>query len=298
MNTTYILQQILNGLLLGSLYALVAIGFSMIYGIVRLINFAHGDVAMLGAYATLGLFVYLGLPFPVTIVMVIVFGFLIGLLIDAVGFRPMRHAPQVTGFITSLALSIFIQNASLLGFGTQQKNFTLPEYLLVPLVWGSFSIRILDLIVLAASVTVMAMLVLFVHRTKMGIAMRATAENLTVARLMGIDVNRTIMLTFGISCALAAIAGLFWAAKFGQIDPLMGFVPGLKAFLAAVIGGVGSLAGAMLGGFMLGMAEVLLVGFLPPEFSTFRDGLVFSVLILFLLFKPNGLLGRSMETRA
>ena len=296
--SSYILQQILNGLLLGSLYALVAIGFSMIYGIVRLINFAHGDVAMLGAYATLGLFVGLGLPFPVTFLMVAVFGFLIGIAIDTIGFRPMRHAPQVTRFITSLALSIFIQNASLMGFGTQPKNFSLPDFLLAPLAWGNFSVRILDLIVLTASVAIMAILVLFVHRTKMGIAMRATAENLPVARLMGIDVNRIIMLTFGLSCSLASIAGLFWAAKFGQIDPLMGFVPGLKAFLAAVIGGVGSLAGAMLGGFMLGMAEVLLVGLLPPEYSSFRDGMVFSALILFLLFKPNGLLGRSMETRA
>ncbi len=296
--TAYILQQLLNGLLLGSLYALVAIGFSMIYSIVRLINFAHGDVAMLGAYATLGLFVGLGLPFPVTFLMVAIFGFLIGVVIDAVGFRPMRHAPQVTGFITSLALSILIQNAGLMGFGTQPKNFQLPDFLLTSLTWGNFSVRILDVIVLASSVAVMAVLVLFVHKTKMGIAMRATAENLPVARLMGINVNLTIMLTFGLSCALAAIAGLFWAARFGQIDPLMGFVPGLKAFLAAVIGGVGSLAGAMLGGFMLGMAEVLLVGFLPPEYSSFRDGLVFSALILFLLFKPNGLLGRSMETRA
>jgi len=287
----YIIEQLKNGLVLGSMYALVAIGFTMIYGILRLINFAHGDIAMIGAFVTLGL-VALGVPWPVLAVMVLACGAGVGIMVEKVGFRPMRGAPQVTGFIASLAISILIQNLGIIIFTAQPRNFFLPEYIQKIINIGALSIRILDVIIILSSVFMMLLLVLVVKKTRLGMAMRATAENLPVARLMGISVNRIIMITFAIGSALAAFSGMFWGGKFGQIDPLMGFVPGLKAFVAAVIGGVGSITGAMLGGFLLGFGEILFVGLLPPQNAVFRDAFVFGLLIVILLIMPRGLLGK------
>jgi branched-chain amino acid transport system permease protein len=253
---------------------------------------------MMGAYLTLGLFAALGFPFPVTFILVAAGGFLIGVLIDLIGFRPMRNAPQVTGFITSLAISILIQNLGIMGLSAQPRNFQVPDYLQARLEIGFLSLRVLDVAILVASILIMFALVAFVRRSRLGVAMRATADNLPVARLMGINTDRTIMLAFSIGGSLAAVAGLFWGAKYGQIDPMMGFVPGLKAFLAAVIGGVGSIAGAVVGGYLLGFAEILFVGFLPPEYASYRDGFVFTLLIVFLLVRPRGLLGTLTEERA
>lgn len=293
----YALQQLVNGLTLGSLYALVAIGFSMIYGIVRLINFAHGDIVMVGAFATLGL-VAVGTPWPVTILLVMLVGALAGVTVEAVAFRPMRAAPQVTGFIATLAVSIVIQNAGVMILSGQPRNFLFPEVMRTRVPLGGATVSLTDLVILGVTLTLVSALLLIVHRSKLGIAMRATAENADVARLMGINVNRTIMLAFALGSGLAAVAGLLWGGRFGQIDPLLGFVPGLKAFVASVIGGVGSLTGALLGGYLLGFAEVLFVGFLPPEYAGYRDALVFVTLILILLVLPRGLLGRSTEERA
>ncbi len=298
MGAGYIAQQIVNGLILGSMYALVAIGFSMIYGIIRLINFAHGDIVMIGAFATLGLMAIPGVPFPLIAVMVLGVGALVGVLIERGAFRPMRGAPQVTGFIASLAVSIILQNLGILILSAQPRNFSFPAYLQVMINLGPVSFRLVDLMIMVTALVLMLVLMAVVYRTKLGVAMRATAEDLDVARLMGIDINRTIMVTFAIGSALAGIAGLMWGGKFGQIDPLLGFVPGLKAFVAAVIGGVGSIAGAMVGGFVLGLAEVLFVGLLPPIYSAYRDAFVFSTLIVILLILPNGLFGRSSEERA
>ena len=296
--SVYILEQILNGLILGSMYALVAIGFSMIYGIVSLINFAHGDIVMVGAFITLGLIVGVGLPFPLIALTVLAAGCLMGVIIERTAFRPMRGAPQVTGFIASLAVSMLMQNLGVLVLTAQPRNFMLPEYLQKIFTIGQLSIRAIDVAILISAVVLMTILVTVVNRTRIGMAMRATSENLNAARLMGININRVIMFAFAIGSGLAGIAGLMWGGKFGQIDPLLGFVPGLKAFVAAVIGGVGSIPGAMLGGYLLGLAEVLFVGLLPPIYSAYRDAFVFGTLILILLVLPNGLLGRSMEDRA
>ena len=298
MNGGYIAQQIVNGLILGSMYALVAIGFSMIYGIIRLINFAHGDVVMIGAFLTLGLMQLGGLPFPVIAAGVLVAGALVGILIEKSAFRPMRGAPQVTGFIASLAVSIMLQNLGILLLSAQPRNFTFPAYMQQMLTVAGVSFRTVDLVIMASALVLMFALLFVIHRTRLGVAMRATAENLDVARLMGININRTIMATFAIGSALAGVAGLMWGGKFGQIDPLLGYVPGLKSFVAAVIGGVGSIPGAILGGFILGLAEVLFVGLLPPIYSAYRDAFVFSLLILILLLLPNGLLGEKSEVRA
>jgi branched-chain amino acid transport system permease protein len=297
MSGGYIAQQIVNGLILGSMYALVAIGFSMIYGIIRMINFAHGDVVMIGAFLTLGLLQVAGAPFPIVALVVLIACALVGILIEKGAFRPMRGAPQVTGFIASLAVSIMLQNLGILVLTAQPRNFAFPDYLQKVIHAGGVSFRVVDLVIMLSALILMCVLILLVNKTKLGMAMRATAENIDVARLMGININRTIMATFATGSALAGIAGLMWGGKFGQIDPLLGFVPGLKSFVAAVIGGVGSIPGAILGGFVLGLSEVLFVGLLPPIYSAYRDAFVFSTLILILLIMPNGILGKPMEER-
>lgn len=297
MSLEYIAQQIVNGLILGSMYAMVAIGFSMIYGIIRLINFAHGDVVMIGAFVTLGLLQVAGAPLPLVALVVLTAGAAVGILIEKGAFRPMRGAPQVTGFIASLAVSIMLQNLGVLLLTAQPRNFTFPDYLQRIIHVAGVSFRTVDAVIMLTALSLMCALILLVNKTKLGMAMRATSENIDVARLMGININRTIMATFAIGSALAGIAGLMWGGKFGQIDPLLGFIPGLKSFVAAVIGGVGSIPGAILGGFVLGISEVLFVGLLPPIYSAFRDAFVFATLILILLIMPNGILGKSMEER-
>lgn len=298
MTGAYILEQIANGIILGSMYALIAIGFSLIYGIVRLINFAHGDIVTIGSFTMLASAVAVNLPFPLAILVVLLVGGATGMMIERIAFRPMRGAPQVTGFIASLAVAIVIENLGIMTLTAQPRNFIVPAYLSKFIAIGPLSVRAIDLAIVVLAVLLMAALALFVRFTKTGMAMRATAENYNVARLMGINIDRMIALAFAIGSALAAVAGLMWGSKYSQISPLMGLIPGLKAFVAAVIGGVGSISGAMLGGYVLGLAEVLLVGLLPPEFSGYRNVFVFTVLIVILLVMPNGLLGRSTEERA
>jgi branched-chain amino acid transport system permease protein len=220
------------------------------------------------------------------------------MLIERIACRPMRGAPQVTGFIASLAVAIVIENVGIMTLTAQPRNFIVPGYLSTCVPVGPLQVRAIDLAIVVMALVLMAVLVLFVRFTKAGMAMRATAENYNVARLMGINIDRMIALAFAIGSALAAVAGLMWGSKYSQISPLMGLIPGLKAFVAAVIGGVGSIGGAMLGGYVLGLAEVLLVGLLPPEYSGYRNVFVFVILIVILLVMPNGLLGRSTEERA
>jgi branched-chain amino acid transport system permease protein len=298
MTGAYILEQVANGVILGSMYAMIAIGFSLIYGIVRLINFAHGDIVTIGSFTMLASAVAVNLPFPLAILVVLLVGGATGMMIERIAFRPMRGAPQVTGFIASLAVAIVIENLGIMTLTAQPRNFIVPSYLSKFIAIGPLSIRAIDLAIVVLALVLMAALALFVRFTKTGMAMRATAENYNVARLMGINIDRMIALAFAIGSALAAVAGLMWGSKYSQISPLMGLIPGLKAFVAAVIGGVGSISGAMLGGYVLGLAEVLLVGLLPPEFSGYRNVFVFTVLIVILLVMPNGLLGRSTEERA
>ena len=292
MTAAYVLEQIVNGIILGSMYALIAIGFSLIYGIVRLINFAHGDILTIGSFTMLASAVALNLPFPLAILAVLATGAVTGMLIERIAFRPMRGAPQVTGFIASLAVAIVIENVGIMTLTAQPRNFIVPGYLSTFIPVGPLQVRAIDLAIVILALVLMAVLVLFVRFTKAGMAMRATAENYNVARLMGINIDRMIALAFAIGSALAAVAGLMWGSKYSQISPLMGLIPGLKAFVAAVIGG------AMLGGYVLGLAEVLLVGLLPPEYSGYRNVFVFVILIVILLVMPNGLLGRSTEERA
>lgn len=286
----YIVQQILNGLILGSIYSLVALGFSLIYSILGLVNFAHGDIMTVGAFAAIFLSARLS-AFSFVIVVVVLIGCVVGVAIERIAFRPIRTAPQLTGFITSLAVSSVLQNLGVVVLSPQPRTFRVPEYFSRMVVFGSAGVQAIDILIILLTAVLAVSISLFVRRTKMGVAIRATAENVDVARLMGIDVNRVVMVTFAMGSALAALAGVMWGGKYGQVDPLMGFTPGLKAFVAAVIGGVGSLDGAMLGGVLLGLSEVLLVGLLPPMYSGYRDSFVFGFLLLILLLKPAGLLG-------
>ena len=294
----YLVQQLVNGLVLGSLYALIAVGFSMIYGVVRLINFAHGDILMVGAFAAFAILTHLQLPLVAALVAVIALCAVLAMAIDLVAFRPQRAAPQVNGFITSLGVAILIQNVAILTLSGQPRPFNLPSWLRGTLGVPGLRVTVLDATIVVTTLVILLAVTLFVRRSRLGMAMRATAENPLAASLMGIRINRAIGTAFALGGALAGIAGVFWAGRAGQIDPLMGFLPGLKAFVAAVIGGVGSLPGAVLGGFVLGCAEVLFVGLLPPVYGAYRDAFVFGLLILILLALPNGLLGRAQEERA
>jgi branched-chain amino acid transport system permease protein len=229
---------------------------------------------------------------------VLAVGALAGMAIETALFRPMRGVSQVTGFIATLALSVSIQNAALMVLSGQPRNFLFPAFMRSRIAIGPVNAALTDLVVIGLTFALIAILLLVVYRTRLGTAMRAVSDNLMAAQLMGISVNRTVLAAFAIGSALAAIAGLMWGGKFGQIEPLMGFAPGLKAFIACVIGGVGSISGAMLGGYLLGLAEVLFVGLLPPEFAGYRDTFVFLMLIVILLVKPSGLFVRHVEERA
>ena len=286
----YVAQQIINGLSLGSIYALVAIGLTIVYGILRLINFAHGDLLMWGAYLALALLLNTVLPVvaAVLIPMIVIGG--VGMLVERLAYRPLRGAPEVAMLITSLAVSTVIQNSTVMTLSAQPQAFRVPKELTGLHTVAGVSFSTLNALSVGVAIGLMALLTLFVTQTRVGIAMRACAENLRAARLMGIDINRVITYAFAIGSALAAAAGFMWASTYGQIDPFMGFLPGLKAFVAAVIGGIGSIPGAMLGGYLLGFAEIFFVGFLPPDFSGYRDAFVFGLLLIVLLIRPHGLI--------
>ncbi len=294
---SYITQQFVNGLNLGSIYALVAIGLTIVYGILRLINFAHGDVMMIGAYLALALLLNSFVPLGVAILVPMILVGAIGILIERVAYRPLRGAPEVAMLITSLAVSSIIQNGMIMTVTAQPRPFRLPKSLIQRHNVVGVGFSTLDVLTISLAVILMLLLTLFVTRTRVGIAMRACAENLNAARLMGININQVIAVAFAIGSALAAVAGFFWAGKFGTVEPFMGFLPGLKAFVAAVIGGIGNIPGAVLGGYLLGFAEIFFVGFLPPAFSGYRDAFVFILLLVVLLIRPYGLLPTTTEER-
>jgi len=285
-------QQFVNALSLGSIYALVAIGLAMVFGILRLINFAHGEVMMLGAFATYYYAAWTKLPFVVVAILGVVTTIVIGVLMERVAYRPVRGAPDVALLLTSLGVSITVQNVAILRFGEQPKAFPTPDQIERQVnLGGGIQISVTNILTVSVALILMALLTLFVTRTQLGISMRAAAENTMAARLMGININVVIVAAFVIGSALAGIAGILWGARVGRIEPLMGFIPVLKAFVATVIGGFGSIPGAVLGAYILGFGEIYLVALLPGDLTGYRDAFVFSALILILLFRPQGILG-------
>ncbi len=293
-------QQLINGVALGSIYALIAIGYTMVYGVLRFINFAHSDVLMLGAFAALFVTPLVWKFFPpqsftgalVIIAIAALVCALIGMLIELLAYRPLRNRPKLTVLITAIGVSLFIEftGQHKAVFSSSPRSF--PDLLPVKnFQLGNLMINSNDVVVLVTTIVLLTILWVIVQHTKVGTAMRAVSFNMQAASLMGINVNRIVSFTFGLGSALAAVAGILYAMKAPSIDPLMGIQPGLRAFIAAVLGGIGNLPGAALGGIVLGVVETFAGG--VEGLSNYRDGIAFAMLILILTFKPSGLLGKA-----
>ena len=282
------IEQLINGLRTGSIYALIAIGYTMVYGIAKMINFAHGDIIMVGAYALYFSISVLGLPVPVALVITVIVCAVLGVVIEKVAYKPLRSAPPLAVLITAIGMSFFLQSASLLIFGSTPIPFqsVIPN---VNINVGTVVISSITVVTLIVTAIAMILLTLFVNKTKMGSAMRAVSEDKGAAELMGIDVNSTISLTFAIGSALAAVAGVLYICQYQSMKPTLGALPGIKAFVAAVLGGIGSIPGAMLGVILLGLIESVSKAYISTELA---DAIVFGVLIVVLLFRPSGLLGK------
>ncbi len=286
------MQQFINGLSLGSIYALIALGYTMVYGIVTLINFAHGDIMMMGAYAGYFVLVALGATsggFAAALLVAMVFCGFLGVAIERLAYRPLRNAPRLNSLITAIAVELILQNMMrVLPFaGPDPKQF--PALNVPAIVIGPVSIPGIKALVIIASVLLMLALHVLVNYTRTGKAMRSVSYDMQASSLMGINVNKTIAVTFAIGSVLAGAGGVLYASAYPQVDPLMGYMPGLKAFVAAVLGGIGSIPGAMIGGVILGIAETMTKGYGPSQYA---DAISFGILILILLVKPTGLLGK------
>jgi len=301
-----LLQQLLNGLFLGSIYALIALGYTMVYGVLRFINFAHGDIFMLGAFTGLYAHKWLGptlavMPWPAAMVVVLMVAMVVcsamGMVIEFFAYRPLRDKPRLNVLITAIGVSLFLeytaQHKSVFGPTQQPFPTLIPDVNIGGL--GGLNVTLTQVIVLVTTVTLLIALRFVVMKTKVGMAMRALSLNPTAASLMGVNNSVVISFTFGIGSALAAAGGILYASLYPSIEPFMGVLPGLKAFVAAVLGGIGNIPGAALGGFIIGITETLVAGYsdslgLP---SGYRDAVAFIILILILLFKPSGLLGKA-----
>lgn len=285
----YFAQQVINGLQLGFVYALIALGYTMVYGIVRLINFAHGDVFMVGAFIGLYTIERLQLPLPVVFLSAIIGCTVLAVLIEQLAYRPLRHAPKIASLITAIGVSLFLEYFTSLRqvFGPNFYSFPRPFSVVG---WEVRGIQVtnIQLVILAVTLVCLLMLQFIVYRTKIGRAMRAVSYDYVTAGLMGVNVNMVISFTFGVGAALAGVGGVLYGIAYPQVNTFMGFMPGLKAFTAAVLGGIGNIPGAVLGALIMGQSETMVSAYLS---STYRDGIAFVILILVLLWKPTGILG-------
>ena len=282
------IEQLINGLRTGSIYALIAIGYTMVYGIAKMINFAHGDIIMVGAYSLYFGISILHLPIPLAILLTVVICSVLGVLIEKIAYKPLRNAPPLAVLITAIGMSFFLQSGSLLIFGSTPIPFqsVIPN---VNIKIGAVVISSITLVTLTVTAIAMVLLTLFINRTKLGSAMRAVSEDRGAAQLMGINADSTISMTFAIGSALAAVAGILYISQYQSMKPTLGALPGIKAFVAAVLGGIGSIPGAMIGGILLGLIESVSKAYISTELA---DAIVFGVLIVVLLFRPSGLLGK------
>lgn len=289
-------QHLSNGISLGSLYALIAIGYTMVYGILRLINFAHGDIFMISIYSVFYGVAVFAIPWPVAVILSIVITVFLGISIEKTAYRPLRNSSKISILISAIGVSFFLQNLATVVFGGRPKAYPVPEFFSRIYNFSGISITSVTFFIPVMTIFFLFVLLNFINHTKTGMAMRAVSRDYEASRLMAIDVDFIIMLTFGIGSALAAIGGIMWGLKYPQISPFMGVIPGLKCFIAAVIGGIGNIKGAVLGGFMLGIGEILIVAFLP-SMTGYRDAFAFVLLILILLVKPQGLLGENVSEK-
>lgn len=283
------ISQFINGLNAGSIYALIALGYTMVYGIAKMINFAHGDIIMVGAYIVWICISVLKLPVIVSLAIGIAGCALLGVIVEKVAYKPLRKAPPLAVLITAIGVSYLLQSVSLILFTSNKKTF--PGFLNMDSIQiGSITIPGLTIPILAVTALCMTGLTLFINKTKAGSAMLAVSEDRDAAKLMGVNVNRTISMTFAIGSALAAVAGILFASNYIYVYPTMGSLAGIKAFVAAVLGGIGSIPGAMLGGILLGIIESMSKAYISPQLS---NAIVFGILIIVLLVRPSGLLGKS-----
>ena len=290
-----LLQYLINGISIGSVYAIIALGYTMVYGIAKMLNFAHGDVIMVGAYISFCVTNYMGLPAIVSVLAAMAVCTLLGILIEGLAYKPLRGVPSLAVLITAIGVSYFLQNAAQLIWGSAPKNFSsIVSVQPLHLFNGRIVITGEVIVTILTSVAIMVALTLFTGKTKIGKSMRAVAEDRAAAQLMGINVNRTISTTFAIGSCLAAVAGVLLCSTVPTLMPTTGSMPGIRAFTAAVFGGIGSIPGAMLGGVLLGIIETFTKAYLSTEFS---DAIVFLVLILVLLVKPAGLLGKQIQEK-
>jgi len=281
------IQQLINGIHTGSIYALVALGYSMVYGIVKLINFAHGEIIMVGAYLSWLFMSRAGLPAWVSVPLTILLCCLLGVAIEAAAYRPLRKSARISLLITAIGVSLLLQNLSQMIFSATPKTY--PSLVTGQVRISSLSISRITVITVAVSVALMAGLRVFISQTRTGKAMRAVSEDTDAAQLMGVNINRTISVTFALGSGLAAVASILYSSAYPLISPTMSAMIGLKTFVAAVLGGIGSVPGAMAGGFAIGIIESMTVGYLSSNWS---DTIVFGILIVMLLIKPSGLFGR------
>jgi len=289
------LQYLINGISIGAVYAIIALGYTMVYGIAKMLNFAHGDVIMVGAYISFCVTNYLGLPAWVSILAAMAVCMVLGIIIEGLAYKPLRGASSLAVLITAIGVSYFLQNAAQLIWGSAPKNFTsIVTFDPIKLFGGQLTITGEVIVTIVASIIIMVALTLFTGKTRMGKAMRAVSEDRAAAQLMGINVNNTISMTFAIGSALAAIAGVLLCSTVPTLQPTTGSMPGIRAFTAAVFGGIGSIPGAMLGGILLGIIETMTKAYLSTQFS---DAIVFLVLIIVLLVKPAGLMGKVVQEK-
>lgn len=315
MDSTLFLQQLVNGLSLGSMYALIAVGYTMVYGVLRLINFAHGDIMMVGAYIALLLInffspiinhlnqtffgsdelgKYIVVIFVAALVASMIFSSIVGILIDKIAYKPLRKAPRISLLITAIGISFFLQNLFNVIFTSTEQQFPVPTIFENLVSIGGVSTTLGSLLVPLVTLIVMLGVLFILYRSKYGIAIRALAFDIQTVNLMGINANRIIAIVFALGSALAALAGIFWSSNYYSVAPTMGILVGLKAFAAAVLGGIGSVVGAVLGGLIIGLTEVMAVAFFP-ELSGFKDAFAFIFLVFILLFRPTGILGINFE---
>lgn len=289
------LSNLINGLSLGSIYAVIALGYTMVYGIAKMLNFAHGDVIMVGGYIVFSATSYAGLNPYIAILISVIFCTLLGMTIERVAYKPLRNASPLAVLITAIGVSYLLQNLALLVFGAQPKNFTSVVPLdSIKLFDGQLVISGEAIVTIAVTIIIMIALMLFINKTRPGNAMRAVSEDRGAAQLMGVNVNGTIALTFAIGSGLAAIAGVLLCSTYSNLTSTTGAMPGIKAFVAAVFGGIGSIPGAMIGGILIGIIEILGRAYISSQMA---DAIVFAVLILVLVIKPSGILGKKIDEK-
>lgn len=290
--TTFI-QQLINGLMLGSVYALLALGYTMVYGIIKLINFAHGDIYMLGAYFGYFFIKVLHLNFFIALILAMAVSAIIGVVIEYIAYRPLRHSPRIAVLISALGISFLLENGMTYLYGSDQRSF--PQAIkTVQYHFYGIQVSNIQLIIAVTSIVLMLLLTYIVKNTKMGRAMRAVSADPDAASLMGININHTISFTFAIGSALAAAGGVLIGLYYNSIDPLMGMTPGLKAFVAAVLGGIGIIPGAAVGGWLIGILETMVQA---TAFLDYKDAIVYAMLIVILLIKPTGILGKNKREK-